>query len=184
MQVIGLAGPIGSGKGAVADFIVNKYDYERVVMGDLVREEAEKQGLQPTRDNLIRVSEQMRERNGQDYFIRKAIEKIRDEEWEKVVIDGIRLPLEIKEFRREFGDDIKFVLVNAEPKVRFERMKKRGRPGFPNTFEKFREHEKREWEKFDFKKTFSKTDYEIGNNGAWEELEEKVDKLMEEIWSE
>ncbi|GAI31839.1 unnamed protein product, partial [marine sediment metagenome] len=51
-KIIGLLGQIGSGKGVVRDYLVDKYEYEEITMGDLVREETKKRGLELTRDNL------------------------------------------------------------------------------------------------------------------------------------
>ncbi|MBR9678128.1 MAG: AAA family ATPase [Nanoarchaeota archaeon] len=182
VQVIGLVGPIGGGKGAVKDDLVKEYGYEQVTMGDLVREETLREGLELTRDNLIKVSESRRDKYGQTYFMKKVIQKIRQENWKKAVIDGIRLPLGVKTFREEFGKNIKVVLVTAKPEVRFERMKTRGRPGFPKTLEDFRKHEEREWEKFDFKKTFGMTSLTINNDGTWDELREQIKQMMEKVW--
>ena len=52
MKVIGLMGTIGAGKGTVADYLMGRYGFKSITMGDLVREEAEKVGLEKNRENL------------------------------------------------------------------------------------------------------------------------------------
>ena len=48
--VIGLTGTIGSGKDIIAKYLVDKHGFQMVGMGDTVREEADRQGLEKTRE--------------------------------------------------------------------------------------------------------------------------------------
>jgi dephospho-CoA kinase len=178
MQVIGLMGSIGAGKGAVSDYLHNDYGFEVITMGDLVREEIVEQGLEVTRDNLDKLSKERTSKFGPEYWMKKAANRIESSESKRVVIDGIRYPLDVEFFKKHFGDKITFVLVDADPKIRFERMMSRGRPGFPDTFEKFQEHERRQDGLFSVSKAFAMADHRMDNSGTFEELYEQVDRFV------
>lgn len=176
-KIIILTGPIGCGKGTVAR-ILKKHGYHVITMGNFVREEAEKRGIKGTRENLGKINLELTKKYGIDYFIQKAIKKIEENRWKKVVVDGIRRPVGVDLFREKFDDSVRVILIDAKPRIRFERMKKRRRVGFPRTYEIFKEQERREYEIFNLSETFKKADVRITNNGTKEELEEKVEKLI------
>jgi len=54
MKTIGLTGTNGSGKGAAAEYFIQK-GYVYFSLSDVIREELRKNGIEPTRDNLIRM---------------------------------------------------------------------------------------------------------------------------------
>lgn len=180
-QVIGLMGRIGSGKGTVAKILVNDYGFKSIIMGDLVREEVLSRGLKPTREVTTRISTELLTKDPA-YFIKKAVKKIKESSHDKWLIDGVRRPLDVKEFRKAFSK-IYFIKVAVKPRNRFERMKLRGRPGFPSTFKKFQEHERLEDERFNLSETLSKADYVLDNNGSIDELVDKTHELMDSLLS-
>jgi len=151
MEVIGLMGTIGAGKGTVAEYLEKNYGFKTITMGDLVREEADRRGIDYRTDEgrkeLQNLSEDMKNENGRDYWMIKTIEKIEEMGWDRAVIDGIREPSEADGYKEKLGVEKKIILVDADAELRFKRMKeKRNRPGDPQTLEEFREQEKREWE--------------------------------------
>lgn len=182
MIVIGLMGRIGSGKGTVARLLSEEYGFKIITIGDLAREEVKQRGLKPTRETTTRVTSELLSRDPA-YYIKKAVKLIKDSGHERWVIDGIRTPLNVTEFRKYFPD-IKFIRVDVKPRKRFERMKSRGRPGFPETFSKFQEHEQLEDERFNLDKTLGMADYSLDNNGTIEQLKERARDLMKLILSD
>ncbi|MFA5406367.1 MAG: nucleoside monophosphate kinase [Candidatus Nanoarchaeia archaeon] len=180
MRIIGLMGRIGSGKGTVGEVLVKEYGFNSITMGDLAREETINRGLEPTREETTRISTECR-MNDPAYFIKKAVSKIKESGHDKWVIDGIRTPLDVKEFKQSFPE-IKFIKVEVLPQIRYERMKLRGRAGFPDSFNKFIEHEALEEERFNLKSTLSNADYTIENNGSYEELVNKTRELVNKLF--
>ena len=51
-KVLGLIGPVGSGKGIVSNYLIKKYGFKRIMMGNLVRAVAKKEKIPITRKNL------------------------------------------------------------------------------------------------------------------------------------
>jgi len=179
LKVLGLMGAIGCGKGTVANILEKEYGFHTITIGDLVREEVAKRGLKPTREITTKISEELRSKDPA-YFIKKVIERIKEKGWDKVVIDGIRLLVDVEHLKKAFPEII-FVLVETDPKKRFERMKLRGRPGFPKTFEEFLKHEKLEIEKFNLDKVWSYASRVINNDGSISDLKTQVIEMLEDF---
>jgi dephospho-CoA kinase len=181
MRIIGIAATIGAGKNTACSYIMKKYGYQMIVMGDLVREAARELGLKPNRENLQKVQKIYTDKHGLDYWARETIKKIRKEGWEKVLINGIRRPEDAKVPKEEFGKDFVLILIDATPEIRFARLKKRARIGDPKTWEEFERQEMNEWKLFRFKRMLSYVDYRVENNGTLEELYERIDELIRRI---
>ena len=73
MKLIALVGDIGSGKGAAADYLEQKYKFHKHTVSDYIRSEARERKIKPTRKNLEKLSAQLRQRFGPQYFIKKVI---------------------------------------------------------------------------------------------------------------
>lgn len=179
MKVIGLVGLIGSGKDVVSDYLVEKYGYHKVVMGDIVRELATELGRSHSRDDLQKTQKEYREKYGDQFFGKQVVRKIRENQWDKVVINGIRIPEDVKVPKRSFGDDMVVALVDVDPKTRFERLTKRKREGDPDTFQEFKRQEENEKKLFNFEGVLEEVDDTIDNNGTLEELRQNIDRFVE-----
>ncbi len=175
--LIGLLGTIGAGKTTVSDCLVKKGFY-RVIMGDLVREKATQNGLKLTRENLGKTQEEYRDKYGPDYFIKEAIKRLKDSKKAKLLVDGIRLPIDAD--RAKF-EGAKLILADAPAEIRFERLKQRKREDDAQTIDKFMEQEKAEWKRFDFEKTLEYIDYTLNNSGNLEELYTQINDILREI---
>lgn len=176
--LIGLLGTIGAGKTIVSDYLVEKHGFYRVIMGNLVREVAKKEGLELTRENLQEIQKKYRDNFGQEYFIKETIKRLNESGNEKLLIDGIRTPTDATEAKKA---GTVLILIDAPEKVRFERLKARRREGDAQTFEQFLNQEKREWEMLRFKESLKYVDYKIENSRSIKELYKKIDKLMESL---
>ena len=61
--VVGVAGMPGAGKSLVVEAAVQN-GYDLVVMGDVVREEAERQHLEPSPENIGKIMLELRQKEG------------------------------------------------------------------------------------------------------------------------
>lgn len=178
MRVIGLFGLIGSGKDTVADHLAQKYGYNVIIMGDIIREFCTQRGLEPTRDNMLLVQREQVQKYTIKWFAEEVIRRIRIAGWQKVVIGGMRRPEDAEVPKHAFGKDFILIQVDADPKIRFERMRARARVGDPKTLEEFLHQEELDKKAFDFAKLKTYIDYTVTNNGTLEELHVQVDKLL------
>ena len=87
MLVIGVSGLIGAGKDTFADYLKG---FKKIVFGDLIREDAKKHNLKPTRKVLQDLQAQRIKEHGKYYWPQKVINCIKESKSEKVVIAGFR----------------------------------------------------------------------------------------------
>lgn len=177
-KVVGIAGMPGAGK-TLAAKIAKEMNFEVVVMGDIVREEAKKRGLMPNPENLGKLMLQMREKEGPAVIAKKCIPKIEEAKTNIVVVDGVRSLHEVEEFRRFFPNFI-ILAVHASPKIRFERLFKRKRSDDPEKWATFLERDMREL-KVGLGHVIALADQLIVNEGSKAEFEEKVREFLRKV---
>lgn len=132
----------GAGKSSVASFLKEK-GFEVVTMGDVVREEAKRQGLEPTDVNLGKMMLKLRQDLGPGAVGHIVLQKLaRDGSSSNVVIDGIRSIAEV-EVLKKVGH-VRLLAIHASEDTRFMHLKKRGRADAPSNGNEFAGRDKRE----------------------------------------
>ena len=180
-MIVGLTGKNGSGKGEVAKLLtLSGFIYYS--LSDVLRDELKKQGQEVTRENLIEIGNQLRHQAGPSVLADKVLAKLDPEK--NYVIDSIRNPAEVKALKRR--DDFFLLNISAPQKVRFERVKARGRENDPRTFDEFVKIEKIEDKSADPNKqqmnqTIALADFEAANDSTLEALYEKVRGLLRDL---
>lgn len=140
-QVIGVVGPIASGKGVLIRLLQQK-GYNVLSLSDVVRERTKEWGLPMTRESLQNVGDTLRQKFGSAFLAESAAPYIHKKPGEKFVIDGIRNPAEVEFLKKEFNAYI--IGITASAKKRFELMQKRGKEYDPKTWEEFQRAEERD----------------------------------------
>ncbi len=84
-RLIGLTGTNGAGKGETAAFFMAR-GYAYFSLSDIIREELRTRGESVSRDNLIRIGNELRARYGPDVLARRTVAKIGG----LAIIDSIR----------------------------------------------------------------------------------------------
>ena len=175
MKTIGLTGTNGSGKGAAAEYFIGK-GYAFYSLSDVIREELKKDGLEPTRDNLIRKGNELRSIKGADFLAKQVMDKVES----KSVIDSIRNPEEI----RFLKSNKNFILlaIDANVELRYERVKKRGRNESAATLQEFIEKEDEEKTSNPTQQQlhtcFEMADFIVLNEGSLEDLNNKLEEFL------
>ena len=105
-MVIGLTGPMASGKNTVISTLKKK-GFKSITMSDVIREEMDRQGIPPERSKMQDFANGIRAKEGAGAWARRCLEKAKQEGWKNWVIDGIRNPAEIDELKK----DPSFVLI-------------------------------------------------------------------------
>ena len=178
MKIIAFVGLPLSGK-STASKVAEEMGIPVVVMGDVVREEAKKRGIELTDENLGKIASELREREGMDAIAKRCIPIIREKLKERgiVVVDGIRGIDEVKRFKEEFGED--FVLINIEAPIelRFERALKRKREDDVKTIEDLKKRDERELS-WNMGEAIKAADITLENKGDLEEFKETVREVL------
>ncbi len=181
MRVIGVAGQNGSGKDEVINHLNSRYHVPSLSTGDIVREIASREGLEPTRTNLQDISERYFHEFGEGHFIRLIADRIRKNGWEIAGITGIRSPEDIAELKNAFEKDFVLIYVNVrDPYVRYTRSRKRGEERDPDSYERFIRQDKAEEELFHIKDAALLADYSLNNDGPLDDLHRALDNLISE----
>ena len=129
MKIIGFVGLPGSGKGEASQ-IARQHGLAVVVMGDVIRQEAARQGLEPTDKNLGRIGNALRAAEGPDAVAKITFKKAKATGKDLVVVDGLRSKEEA-DFFRTHADEFHLVEVCAPAEERLKRLAARGRPDDP-----------------------------------------------------
>ncbi len=186
MKVVGVVGLNGSGKDEVVNYLNMRYGIPLFSVGDIVREIAACEGVEATRHNLDLISRRYFAEFGEGYFLKQVVEKIHrnSDSWKAVGISGIRSPHDIKIVEDAFGTD--FVLVHvyiSDPRVRFERVRRRGSQRDNLTYEEFLKQDSTSEELFQIQEAINLADFSISNDGSLEDLHREIEKLKEFLWT-
>ena len=140
--IIGLTGMPGSGKSLVVD-ASRELGYDVVTMGDVIREETAKRGLEPTPSNVGKVMLELRKIGGEGVVAEKCVPKIKQKPSQRIIVDDLRSFIEVDVFKNRLPHFV-LVTVHTSPQIRFKRLSTRGRSDDPKTWEVFYERDLRE----------------------------------------
>ncbi|MDD3247545.1 MAG: dephospho-CoA kinase [Methanosarcina sp.] len=143
MKIIAFVGMPASGK-SEASRIAAEMGIPVIIMGDVIRKEVLKRGLEPNDSNTGMVATDLRKCEGMDAVSRRCISQIRETGSELVVVDGVRGIAEVECFRQEFGKGFILISMYAPIEIRFSRVQKRGRSDDMNSIEGLRQRDERE----------------------------------------
>ncbi len=141
--IVCLTGMPGAGKSTVASFLKDK-GFVTITMGDTVREEAKRQGLELTDTNLGRLMLKLRQDLGQGAVAHLVVQKLERDgnSGNNIVIDGIRSIPEV-EVLKKVGH-VKLLAIHASQDTRFRHLKERRRSDAPTDAIEFVGRDKRE----------------------------------------
>jgi dephospho-CoA kinase len=181
MKVIGVVGLNGSGKDEVVKYLNKQYGIKLISVGDLVREIAEREGVEPTRDNLDEITRKHFARYGKGYFLKLVVEKIRQNKWECTGISGIRSPEDVMILKEAFKEDFVLIYVYiTDPQVRYARMQKRGSQRDNMTYEDFLKQDQVSQELFRIYEVIKMAQISISNDGALADMYHRIDDLVKD----
>ena len=142
--IVALTGMPGAGKTTVANFLAQK-GIPLLIMGDVVREAAQNDGLEPTSDNLSKLMLRLREKNGPEaiaYLVADKIESMKHEkkEFGVVIVDGIRSMAEIHVLKRV--GNVKLLAIHGSTSTRYSHIRERARSDVPSNIGEFDKRDK------------------------------------------
>lgn len=182
-MLIGLTGRNAAGKGEVARHLQKKSFYY-YSLSDAIREEVRSRGEEPTRERLIIVGNELRQRHGAAVLAERVLAKIEDDR--HYIIDSIRNPSEVSAFTA--AKHFKLIRVEAPPEIRFQRILSRQRESDPRTYEDFVALENREAEGDDTSQNLVKVElmaeYALTNDGPLDKLYVQIDELLGRLLKE
>ncbi len=175
MKLIVTVGMPGSGKDELLE-IARSIGLATLKMGDLVREETRRRGLQLTSANVGRVASEEREKHGGGVWAQRALPKLTET---RMLVDGCRSDAEVTVFRHNFGD--LFVLgIFSSPETRYDRMSARARNDDGPGLQEFFDRDRREL-KWGIGNAFALADGMLINEGSLEQFRKNARTELERI---
>jgi dephospho-CoA kinase len=179
MKVLGVIGRNGSGKDEVLKYLRSRHGVPFLSTGDIVREIASNEGLEPTRSNLQAISDRYFRELGEGCFVRLVADKIRENGWQIAGVSGVRSPKDVEVLRSTLGKQ--FVLINVhvtDPRLRCDRMRQRGEGRDAQSYEEFEEQDRAEEELFRTEEAARGADYSLSNDGSLDDLHTEIEGLV------
>lgn len=180
MIIIGITGTIGAGKGTIVDYLVNRKGFEYFSVSAFLTEEIKKRALEVNRDNMVMIGNELRVKNSPSFLVDKLFKRAL-KKGINCIIESIRTEGEIMSLRKK--GDFTLLAIDADVKIRYERIIKRLASTDNISFEKFLNDEKREMESDDpnkqnLKRCIELADFVIDNNGNLEKLNLKLEEIL------
>jgi dephospho-CoA kinase len=177
--IICLTGMPGAGKSTIASSLKEK-GFPVITMGDVVREEANRQNLEPTDYNLGSLMLKLRRDLGPGaiaHLILRKMERDYNNNIDVIIIDGIRSMPEV-EVLKSIGY-VKLLAIHASTNTRFTYTKERARPDCPSSIQDFVVRDKRELT-VGISEAIALADETLSNNDLTiEELKEKGFEIIQ-----
>ena len=186
MIIIAITGTIGSGKGAIVDYLVSK-GFVHFPARDFILEEVVRRGLPVNRDSTTFVANELRKAHSPSYIIEQLYAKaLKTASGKDCIIESVRTSAEIDFLKAEAkntGVDFMLLAVDAPAELRYERVIKRKSALDYITFEKFVADEQREMtstnpHEQNLSECMQRADVRILNEGSLEDLHMRVEEAL------
>ena len=180
MQIIGITGTLGAGKGTIVDYLTANHGFKHFsVRGYLIKIITQK-GLDVNRDNMVAVANELRANNSPS-FIAEELFKDAMQSNQNCIIESIRTLGEV--YALQAKGNFKLFAVDADRKLRYERIVERASETDKISFETFVDNETREMNSTDPNKQnigacMQLADFLLTNDGGLDDLYGKIDSTL------
>ena len=180
-KIIAFVGLSGAGKSEATDYISEK-GYPKIYFGGILYKAMEEAGIEITPESQQKFREEIREKEGKDFVVKRAIDQARkliESGQNHIILDGLYTWTEYRILKREFPGEMIVIAVVAPKKLRHRRLAIR--PERPFTQE---EADKRDWaeiENLEKGGPIAIADHYVMNDSDFENLHKQIDVILEEI---
>lgn len=140
-MIIGITGTDGAGKGTVVDYLVRQKGFAHYQARALILEEIARRGVADDRNQMRLVANDLRRLHGNDYIARIFLELAKESGAKNAIIDSLRNVAEAEAVKAAGGV---ILAIDADQRLRYDRVQKRRSSSDQVTFEQFRDHEELE----------------------------------------
>ncbi len=180
MITIGITGTLGAGKGTIVEYLVKEKGFFHYSVREFLREELERRKIPVNRDTLTAIANSLRAKHGASYLVEQLFFKAQTDN-NNCIIESIRTPGEIEALRKH--DNFYLLAVDADPRLRYKRIRSRNSETDQVSFHKFINNEEREMHTSDPNKQnlaacIHRADYVIVNNGGLANLHQSIEDFL------
>lgn len=183
MVIIGITGTIGAGKGTIVEYLQQKHNFSHYSVRNYLIKVAEKENIPLCRDSYVLIANRLRTEHSPSFIIDELYNEAL-ENGQNAIIESIRTEGEIISLRKK-GNFVLFA-IDADPKIRYQRVTMRKTETDNITFEKFLADEQKEMTSTNpnhqnLSRCIELADYVINNDGDFDQLHQKIDEILAKI---
>lgn len=183
MLVIWITWTLGAGKGTIVDYLVKNKWFQHFSVRAFLIQEIEKRWMPVDRNSMVIVANDLRATYWPAYIIDQLYQQAKAS-WKNTIIESIRAVGEVESLKGK--ENFYLFAIDADPKIRYERIVLRGSETDKISYEEFVSNEQREMTTTDpTKQNISKcmqlADYVFTNNGTFEELHAQIEKVITKL---
>ena len=181
VKIVAFVGLTGSGKSTAVEYLTEK-GIPKVYFGGIVLDEVARRGLDLTQENEQPIREELREKEGKDFVVRRIITQIHNliaAGQHHIVADGLYTWTEYKALKHEFPGELTVVATVAPKHLRKARMT--NRPVRPLTSEQVDQRDWAEIENIEKGGPIAIADYYLMNDKDPAYLYKQIDTVLEHI---
>lgn len=180
--VIGIVSQKGAGKGTAAEYLQREHGAAPIRFSALIQEMMKDLGLPPNKRTMIsKFITKLREMLGKGVLAQMMVRKIQSSEESLFVLDGIRF-VEEYEFLRDNLPRFAGIAIEASPKIRYLRTKKRGeKDGEANfTYSQFLSEQDLPSD-CEIPQAMKLAKHQVNNDGELEEFHAQLEEIMKKL---
>lgn len=181
MKIIGITGTLGAGKGTIVDYLTTHHGFKHFSVRGYLLKIINQKGMEVNRDSMVDIANELRATNSPS-FIAEELFKEAMESGQNCIIESIRTLGEVNALKTK--GNFSLFAVDANRKLRYERILERASETDRISFDTFVENEEREMNSTDPNKQniaacMQLADYTFTNDGSLEELYKEIDVVLE-----
>ena len=181
VKIVAFVGLAGSGKSSAVEYLTEK-GYPKVYFGGVIYKAMQEAGIEITWDSQKKFREEIREREGKDFVVKRAVKEARDliaAGQKHIVLDGLYSWSEYRILKHEFPGEITVIAIVTPKHLRYQRMA--NRPERPMTREEIDERDWAEIENLEKGGPIAIADYFVHNDKDVNHLHEQLNEILNRI---
>ena len=178
-MIIGITGTLGAGKGTIVEYFLKK-NFKHYSVREFLIDEISKRELEPNRENMVLVANDLRTKFGPSYIVEELYAKAKSDS-RNCIIESLRCPGEIEALKKK--RDFVLFAVDADIETRYARIFERASKTDRISFDEFVVQEQKEMNsnnpnKQNLRRCIEMADYKFKNDWTIAELHNKVEKVL------
>lgn len=178
VRIVAFVGLAGSGKSVAVEHLTKK-GIPKAYFGGVIYKAMEEAGIAVTWESQKQFREEIREREGKDFVVKRIIQEVRDlidAGQHRIVLDGLYSWSEYKILKHEFPGEMTVVAVVTPKHLRYQRMAHRTER--PMTTKEVDERDWAEIENIEKGGPIAIADYFVHNDRDLDWLHEQLDTVL------
>lgn len=182
VKIIAFVGLAGSGKSSAVEYLTENH-IPKIYFGGIIYKAMNEAGIEVTWESQQKFREEIREREGKDFVVKRAIKEARDlidAGQHRIVLDGLYSWSEYKILKHEFPGEMTVIAIVTPKHERKARMAKR--PERPMSSQEVDERDWSEIENLEKGGPIAIADYYINNDRDLDHLHLQLHTILKECY--